>query len=184
MERDWKRCWKLLWWSQECNLKETQDAPHSIFFFGFCSAIEKEGSKGFHVLSVTGHCYPHYHNQPRIQVEPQHLLSKQLWGTPYTLQTPVFHLRNNNDLFNNNICNMPGIEILQNIILMCMPAYSVVSNSLWSHRLQSTRLLCPWNSPGKNTRCIAIFFSRRSSRPRDRNQVTCICRQVLYHLSH
>ena len=28
---------------------------------------------------------------------------------------------------------------------------SVVSNSLWRHELQPTRLLCPWNSPGKNT---------------------------------
>ena len=28
---------------------------------------------------------------------------------------------------------------------------SVVSGSLWSHRHQSARLLCPWDSPGKNT---------------------------------
>ena len=28
---------------------------------------------------------------------------------------------------------------------------SVVSNSLPPHRLQPVRLLCPWNSPGKNT---------------------------------
>ena len=28
---------------------------------------------------------------------------------------------------------------------------SVVSNSLWPHGLQPTRLLCPWNSPGKNS---------------------------------
>ena len=28
---------------------------------------------------------------------------------------------------------------------------SVVSDSLWSHRLQPARLLCPWDSPGKNT---------------------------------
>ena len=27
---------------------------------------------------------------------------------------------------------------------------SVVSNSLWPYELQPTRLLCPWNSPGKN----------------------------------
>ena len=31
-------------------------------------------------------------------------------------------------------------------------SYSVVSNSLWPDRLQPTRLLCPWDSPGKNTR--------------------------------
>ena len=28
---------------------------------------------------------------------------------------------------------------------------SVLSDSLWSHGLQTARLLCPWNSPGKNT---------------------------------
>ena len=28
---------------------------------------------------------------------------------------------------------------------------SGVSQSLWTHRLQPTRLLCPWSSPGKNT---------------------------------
>ena len=28
---------------------------------------------------------------------------------------------------------------------------SVVSNSLWPHGLLPTRLLCPWNFPGKNT---------------------------------
>ena len=28
---------------------------------------------------------------------------------------------------------------------------SVVSNSLQDHGPQSVRLLCPWNSPGKNT---------------------------------
>ena len=30
-------------------------------------------------------------------------------------------------------------------------SHSVVSDSLWSHGLEPTRLLCPWDSPGKNT---------------------------------
>ena len=29
-------------------------------------------------------------------------------------------------------------------------ACSVMSNSLWPHGLQPTRILCPWDSPGKN----------------------------------
>ena len=44
---------------------------------------------------------------------------------------------------------------------------SVVSDSLQPHRLQPTRLLCPCNSPGKNTGGGAIPFSRGSSWPRD-----------------
>ena len=34
---------------------------------------------------------------------------------------------------------------------MCVLAQSVVSDSLQPHGLQPTRLLCPWDSPGKNS---------------------------------
>ena len=30
-------------------------------------------------------------------------------------------------------------------------SHSVMSDSLWPHGLQPTRLFCPWDSPGKNT---------------------------------
>ena len=45
-----------------------------------------------------------------------------------------------------------------------------------------TRLLCPWNSPGKNT----VRYSRGFSQPRDRIHVQSIlhCRQIPYHLTH
>ena len=46
-------------------------------------------------------------------------------------------------------------------------SHSIMSYSLWSHRLRSTRLLCPWDSPGKNTEVVAISFSRGSSQTRD-----------------
>ena len=36
---------------------------------------------------------------------------------------------------------------------------SVVSDSVQPHRWQPTRLCCPWDSPGKNTRVCAISFS-------------------------
>ena len=42
--------------------------------------------------------------------------------------------------------------------------------------------LCPWNSPNKNTRVVAISFSRVSSQPRD--WTTCIGRRILYCPSH
>ena len=48
------------------------------------------------------------------------------------------------------------ISTLQLVVTLC----SVMSNSLWPHRLQPTRLLCPWDSPGKNTgvRCHFLFW--------------------------
>ena len=36
------------------------------------------------------------------------------------------------------------------LLCLCVSC-SVVSNSLQPHGLEPTRLLCPWNSPGKNT---------------------------------
>ena len=49
---------------------------------------------------------------------------------------------------------------------------SVVSDSLWPHGLQSTRLLCPWDFPGNILEWIAISFSRGSSQPRDWTRVS------------
>ena len=50
----------------------------------------------------------------------------------------------------------------------------VMSDSLHPHRLEPTRLLCAWNSPGKNTGLVVISLSRESSQHRDWTQVSCI----------
>ena len=46
--------------------------------------------------------------------------------------------------------------------------------TLQSCELQPARLLCPWDSPGKNPGVVAISSSRRSSRPRDQPRVSCV----------
>ena len=64
------------------------------------------------------------------------------------------------------------------------PGEAQVLVSLWPHRLQPTRLLCPWDFTGKNMEQIAISSSRGSSQPRDWTHVSsasCIGRQILYH---
>ena len=53
----------------------------------------------------------------------------------------------------------------------------VVSNSLRPRGLQPARLLCPWESPGKNTGVGCHFLSRGSSQPRNRTRVSCIAGQ-------
>ena len=55
--------------------------------------------------------------------------------------------------------------------------------------LKPTRLLCSWDSPGKNTGVdwIALSFCRGSSRPRGGTRVSCnscLGRQILLSLSH
>ena len=52
---------------------------------------------------------------------------------------------------------------------LCVRAVvSVVSDSLQSYGLQHARLLCSWDSPGKNTRVVARLSSRAPSQHRGR----------------
>ena len=48
-------------------------------------------------------------------------------------------------LFSGKVC----VELV--LILLCCQVASVVSDSVRPHGLQPTRLLRPWNSPGRNT---------------------------------
>ena len=59
-----------------------------------------------------------------------------------------------------------------------------MSDSLQPYGLKPTRLLCPWDSPSKNTGVGCYDSYRKSSWPRDRTCVSCsscIGRQILYH---
>ena len=58
--------------------------------------------------------------------------------------------------------------LLNYVCISCL----VMSSSLWLHGLQTTRLLCPWNFPGKNTGTGCMPFSRWSSQPRGRTQIS------------
>ena len=63
---------------------------------------------------------------------------------------------------------------------------SVVSDSLQPHGLQPTRLLCPWNSIGKNTGVVCHFLLQEIFSPRDQTRISCVScigRQILYQLS-
>ena len=54
---------------------------------------------------------------------------------------------------------MGGDESLQELWSLC--CCCLVNKScltLWPHGLQPTRLLCPWDSPGKNTRVFHVFL--------------------------
>ena len=42
-----------------------------------------------------------------------------------------------------------------------------MSNALRPYGLQSPRLLCPLDSPGRILECVAVYSSRGSSQPRD-----------------
>ena len=58
-------------------------------------------------------------------------------------------------------------------------SHSVVSNSL-GHDM----LLCPWNSPGRNTGVCCHFLFQKIFPTHGLNLCLLHCRQILYHLSH
>ena len=51
------------------------------------------------------------------------------------------------------LCESPGGEWERALVLWwwVSASHAVMSNSFWPHELSHTRLLCLWNSPGKNT---------------------------------
>ena len=61
---------------------------------------------------------------------------------------------------------------------------SVMSDSLPPHRLWPTRLLCPWDFPGKNTRVGCHFLLQGIFPTQGSNPGLLHCRQMLYPLSH
>ena len=74
-------------------------------------------------------------------------------------------------------------DSLHEIMCCAVPSRSVMSDSLLPHGLWPTRILCPWESPGKNTGvgCHALLqgiFPTQGSNPDLPH-----CRWILYHLS-
>ena len=67
---------------------------------------------------------------------------------------------------------------------MLMLSCSVMSDSLWCHELQLTRLPCSWNFPVKNTEVGCHFLLQGISLIQGSNSVSygsCIFRRILYH---
>ena len=60
---------------------------------------------------------------------------------------------------------------------------SVMSDSLWPHRWEPARLLCPWNSAGKNTRVGCHYLLQGIFPSRGLNTGLPNCRPILYCLS-
>ena len=62
-------------------------------------------------------------------------------------------------------------------------SHSIVSDSLGRYRLQLTSLLCPWNSPGRNTGVGSHSLIQRIFPTQGLNPGLPHHRQILYQLS-
>ena len=68
---------------------------------------------------------------------------------------------------------------------VCVLSRSVMSDSLQQHGLQPARLLCPWDSPGKNNGVGCHFLLLQGIFPTQGSNPSLLhCRQILYLLSH
>ena len=56
----------------------------------------------------------------------------------------------------------------------CCQVASVVSDSVRPHRRQPTRLLCPWDSPGKNTE-VGCHFLLQGMKVKSQSEVAQSC---------
>ena len=79
--------------------------------------------------------------------------------------------------------SFPGIPFTKIPLCMCI-SRSVVSDFLRPHGLQPARLLCPWNSPGKNTGVDNYSLLQGIYPTQGLNPGLPHCRQIFYHLSH
>ena len=71
-----------------------------------------------------------------------------------------------------------------NVALMCVHAdTSIMPDSAWPYRLQTTRLLCPWYSLGKNTGMDCHALLQGIFPTQGLNPDLLLCRKILYNLS-
>ena len=73
----------------------------------------------------------------------------------------------------------------KHLVCVCVcVSRSVVPNSLRPHGLQSTRFLCPWDFPGRDTGVGCHFLLQGIFPTQGSNLGLLHCRQILYRLSY
>ena len=99
------------------------------------------------------------------------------------LETPRDRVGQDWETFTFTVQGKIIIKILINAEVRSVSC-SVVSNSLQLHGLQPTRLLWPWNSPGKNGGAGCHSLLQGIFLTQVLNPGLLCCRQILYQLSH
>ena len=101
-------------------------------------------------------------------------------------ETLYFHclIQFSEQLYEVNNCDVWCVCVYMSA---CLHLHLVVSDSLQSHRLKPTRLLCPWNFPGKNTGMGCHFLLKGIFPTQGLNLhllLSCIGMWILYHWCH
>ena len=70
--------------------------------------------------------------------------------------------------------NLIYISYRRHLLLLLLLSRSVVSDSVRPHRRQPTRLLCPWDSPGKNAG-VGCHFLLQCTKVKSEIEVAQLC---------
>ena len=79
------------------------------------------------------------------------------------------------------LCHRANRQVHICVSVLVAQSYSTLS---WPHGLGPARLLCPRNSPGKNTEVGCHSLLQGILLTQGLNTSVLHCRQILYHLSH
>ena len=95
----------------------------------------------------------------------------------------TFFQSHNCDLHNSPVNTWSGVCV-HVCVCVCVCVRSVAPYSLRPHRLQPVGLLCPWDSPGKNTGVGCPSLLQGIFLTQGWNPGLLHCRRILYCLSH
>ena len=95
------------------------------------------------------------------------------YGSSFILSHVVVRLLGHAWLCDPMGCSMPGSSVLL-AVAAAAAVSSVVSNSVWPHERQPTRLRRPWDSPGKNTG-VGCHFLLQCMKVKSQSRVTQSC---------
>ena len=76
------------------------------------------------------------------------MLARNIHPTTHDTKRSVFSLPPSSPISFNSLLEGAAVYVY---VCVCALGCSIMSDSVWSHGLQPARLLCPRNSPGKNT---------------------------------
>ena len=101
---------------------------------------------------------------------------------PYlNIKSYFLHISTNESGLNLGSCALKPVFLA--LLRVSSISCSVVPDSLRSHGLYPARLLCPWDSPGKNTGVGCHSLLQGIFPTQGFNPGLLHCKEILYHLS-
>ena len=127
--------------------------------------------KSWVLIALGFHAEPLYHGTYQPELPPHPSAAQLQFGQHYFVECLLFF---------KVLSSLSQSWLHYELCVSC----SVVCSSWWSPGLWLTKLLCPWNSPGKNTGVDCLSLLHGIFPTQGLNPGLPHCRWNFYHLSH